>query len=133
MGQEVKNWYTLLPPFPQLFGTPFSDLGATPSMEELAKIDPDEEQLQFMDWVQPTLQHPTEVWVKQDQHGQIYGHYFSTVDQPHLDRPVVFVVETIPHGEDLVLNNFTLFLDPNEADELRFGRLAHSKSAFSLN
>ncbi len=133
MGEEAKDWYTMLPPFPQLFGTPFSEVGSRASVEELRQIDPNEDQLRFMDWVEPTLQNPLEVWIKEDATGQIYGHYFSTVQHPSLPNPAVIVVETVPHGEDLALNNFTLFLDPAEADELRFGRLAHSQNSMSLN
>jgi hypothetical protein len=132
-GEESGDWHTLLPPFPQLFGTPLGALPDRPTVEDLREFDHEEEQLKFMEWTEPTLQSPTEVWVKTDVRGQVYTHYFAVVRRPGLHEPVAFVVETIPHGEDLALNNYSLFLDASDADELRFGRLAHRAAAPSLN
>jgi hypothetical protein len=132
-GEDASDWHTLLPPFPPLFGTPFSSLPERPTIEELRSLDQEEEQLQFMDWVEPTLKHPTDVWLKQDVRGQTYTHYFATVHREGLESAVTFVVEAIPHGDDLALNNYTLLLDPRDADELRFGRLLHRADRASLN
>lgn len=132
-GEEEGDWHTLLPPFPNLFGTPFSELPEHPTVSQLREIDHAEEQMQFMDWVDPALQNPNEVWVKQDVRGETYTHYFSVVRHEKLDGPVVFVVETVPHGEDLALNSFGLFFDPSKAEELRFGQLAYRRERPSLN
>lgn len=124
--EEASDWHTLLPPFPSLIGTPFSELPEKPTVTMLRDADPEEEQLRFMDWVTPALQKPMEVWAKQDVRGQTYIHYIAGVRDPRMPEPMAFVVETVPYGDETALNNFTLFLNAGEADELRFGRLLHS-------
>ena len=124
--EESSDWHTLLPPFPSLIGTPFSELPEKPTVSMLRDTDPHEEQMRFMDWVTPALQKPMEVWAKQDVRGQTYIHYIAAVRDPRMPEPMAFVVETVPYGDETALNNFTLFLDASDADELRFGRLVHS-------
>ncbi|MEP0767004.1 MAG: hypothetical protein HRF45_10755 [Fimbriimonadia bacterium] len=129
--EEASDWHTLLPPFPSLIGTPFSELPDKPTVSMLRDADPEEEQLRFMDWVTPALQKPMEVWAKQDVRGQTYIHYIAGVRDPRVPEPMAFVVETVPYGDETALNNFTLFFDAGDADELRFGRLLHSAEAES--
>lgn len=132
-SEEAGEWHSLLPPFPYLFGTPFSELPAKPTMEQLQALDREAEQLQFMDWVDDVLQHPNEVWIKQDVRGNQYTHYFAVIRKEGLALPAAFVVETVPYGDELALNNYCLFLDPADAEELRFGVLVHQRERPSLN
>ncbi|MGD9819617.1 MAG: tetratricopeptide repeat protein [Desulfomonilaceae bacterium] len=107
-----------LPEFPtqELIKSQFPELFGVSSFLGKSYFDP---------WVEFTLEHPDEIWEKEEPEPELRVYYYITFFGLHLKAPV-FVVEVSMVDDFMELTDYSLLLDEFDIEYARSGVLVYS-------